>query len=31
MVTDTRLAAEVGHEASENTSDSDATESAAQI
>jgi hypothetical protein len=31
VVTDTRLSAEVGNEASQNTSDSDATESAAQI
>ena len=30
MVTDTRLSTEVGNEASENTPDSDATESAAQ-
>ena len=31
MVTDTRLSTEVGNEASENTPDSDATESAAQV
>jgi hypothetical protein len=31
MVTDTRLSAEVGNEASENTPDSDPTESAAQV
>jgi len=31
MVTDTRLSTEVGNEASENTSDSDAAESASQV
>ena len=31
MVTDTRLSAEVGNEASKNTPDSDSTESAAQV
>jgi hypothetical protein len=31
VVTDTRLSAEVGNEASQNTSDSNATESTAQV